>query len=66
MLVELEEAGQTRDIAWAASAGEPPGVQERYEADKRAALARVEAVLPRTPAGENLRARLEEWIDALR
>lgn len=32
----------------------------------RQGLARVEAVLPRTPAGEDLRARLEEWIDALR
>ncbi|HEX7901482.1 MAG TPA: hypothetical protein VF950_27230 [Planctomycetota bacterium] len=41
-------------------------IQERYEADKRAALAGVDAVLRPEERHRRFRARLEEWIDLVR
>ena len=41
-------------------------IQDRYEADKRTALARVDAVLRPEGRHRRFRARLEEWIDLVR
>jgi hypothetical protein len=41
-------------------------IQERYEAAKRAALARIESHLGQSPRYEQFRTRLAEWIDAVR
>lgn len=76
-LEEIADAWREREESWKAAVGnitlDPEvhakverEIQERYESRKRAALARLEALLPADGLGGRFRERLEEWIDVLR
>lgn len=76
-LREIEQAWVVREEGWVAVSSNPVledatreqverVIQERYEAAKQGALARVRAALGDTPRAGDFGQRLEEWIDALR
>lgn len=76
-LTEIAQAWQAREDGWAAVSSNASldesvreqverEIQELYETRKRDTMARLETVLGEGPRARGLKARLEEWIDAVR
>lgn len=63
---EIGRAWQRRDTALLDPGGAEGPAQKRYEETKEEALRRIASSLANTALHDRFKARLEEWIDALR